>query len=351
MMLSLVASLLLFPAQAVAAPAVQAPPVQSPDVATPENARDRLALAEKVNGLHGMEIPWHLKATYEVFSTDGPTSEAGTYEEWRVSEKRYRVALHSPSLSVEDYGTDHGVFRAGQSDWPREPLSAITSMIARPAFPHISEDTVFENYQQSFGGKKVPCTAVKKRNFPGTPKNSPSFCFSPTNAVLLFASSPDAASQTVFEHIRALRGHYLAYDMKRYLDSKVWVKIHVETLEGLGRAGLSALTVPAGASPVTPRVFLTRQAPDRLLSKVTPIYPLSARLHQFQGTVVLDCLIDKEGHVAWLHVLAGPVALQQPSLDAVKQWVYKPYLLDGQPAEVETEITFVFDLSTHRVKM
>jgi hypothetical protein len=348
MMLALVASILLFPAQAAAAPAPPAPAVP-PDVTTPDDPRKRIALAEKVNGLHGLDIPWHLKASYVVFSVDGPTSDAGTYEEWRVSEKQYRVALHSPSLSVEEYGTDHGVFRIGERDWPREPLSSITSMIARPTFPHISEDTVFENYQQSFGAKKVPCTAIKKRGSPTTFKNSPSFCFSPTNAVVLFASSSNAVNQTVFEHIRSLRGHYLAYDMKQYLEGKLWLKIHVDTLEGLGRTGLSALTVPAGAFPVTPRLHLAEQAPDRLISKVDPTYPLAARLHDFQGTVILDALIDKEGHVAWLRALAGPVSLQQPSLDAVRQWVYKPYLLDGQPVEVETEINLVFDLSSHQV--
>jgi Gram-negative bacterial TonB protein C-terminal len=343
MMLALVASILLFPAPVPPAPAVP------PDVKTPEDPRKRIELAEKVNGLHGMDIPWHLKASFEVFSADGPTSEAGTYEEWRVSKKQYRVALHSPSLSVEEYGTEHGVFRIGQRDWPREPLSSITSLIAGPTFPHISDDTVFENYQQSFGAQKAPCTAIKKRSVPTSRKDSPAFCFAPANAVLLYATASNAANQTVFEHIRSLRGHYLAYDMKQYLEDKPWMKIHVDTLEGLGRAGLSALTVPAGAWPVTPRIHLTEQAPDRLISKVAPIYPLAARLHQFQGTVVLNGLIDKEGHVTWLRALAGPVSLQQPSLDAVRQWVYKPYLLDGQPAEVETEINLVFVLSSHQV--
>jgi TonB family protein len=348
MKLALVASILLFPAQLAAALVPPAPAVP-PDVTTPDDPKKRIEFAEKVNGLHGLDIPWHLKASYEVFTTDGTTGDAGTYEEWRVSEKQYRVALHSPSLSVEEYGTPHGVFRIGERDWPREPLSSITSLIAGPTFPHISEDTVFENYQQSFGAKKVPCTAIKKRSFQTTLKDSPSFCFSPTNAVLLHASSSHAANQTVFEHIRSLRGHYLAYDMKVYLDGKPWLKIHVESLEGLSRAGLSALTVPAVASPVTPRIRLTEQAPDRLISKVDPTYPLTAKLDRLQGTVVLNALIDKEGHVAWARALAGPERLQQPCLDAVKQWVYKPYVLDGQPVEVETEINLVFVLSSHQV--
>ena len=346
MILALVASILLFPAQAAPLPPAPAVP---PEVTTPDDPRKRITLANKVNGLRGLDIPWHLKATYEVFTTDGTTGDAGVYEEWRVSQNQYRVALHSPSLNVEEYGTDHGVFRIGQRDWPREPLSSITSLIAGPTFPHISEDTVFANYQQSSGGKKVPCTAIKKRGFPTTLDDPPAFCFSPANAVLLYASSANAAKRTMFEHIRVLRGHYLAFDIKQSLEGKPWLTIHVETLEGLGRDGLAALTVPAGAWPVTPRIRLAEQAPDRFIRQVAPDYPLAARLHGFQGTVVIDCLIDKEGHVAWLRALAGPVALQQPSLDAVRQWVYKPYLLDGQPAEVETEINLVFDLSSHQV--
>ena len=145
-----------------------------------------------------------------------------------------------------------------------------------------------------------------------------------------------------------MHGHYLAFDTKQYLEDKPWLQLHVETLEGLDRAGLSALTVPASAVAVTPRIHMML-APERLISKVAPDYPVAARMHQFQGTVVLDALIDKSGHVAWLRALSGQPSLQQPSLDAVRQWVYKPYLVDGQPAEVETEISFDFVLSGHQV--
>jgi TonB family protein len=343
MIIALFALILLSPAQAVSAPAPQ------PEVKTPDDPRQRIELAEKVNGLRGMEIPWHLKATYQIYAADGSTSDEGTYEEWRGSAKQYRVALHSPTLNVEEYGTGQGVFRTGQRDWPREPLSSITSIIAGPTFPHISGDTVLENYKQSFGGKSLPCTAFMKRDSQITRKNAPSYCFSNTDAVLAYASSANATNQMVFEHIRSLRGHYLAYDMKQYLETRPWLKLHVDTLEGLGRAGFAAFTVPADAFPVTPRVRLMEQAPDRLISKVDPKYPLTARFQGFQGTVVLNALIDKEGHVTWLRALAGPVPLQQPSLDAVRQWVYQPYLVDGQPVEVETEINLIFDRRTHQV--
>ena len=86
---------------------------------------------------------------------DGSISERGSYEEWRVSEKRYRIALHNPALSVEEYGTDHGVFRTGGPEWPREPLGSITGLIARPVWPPFPEDMVFENVQRRLGGKRI----------------------------------------------------------------------------------------------------------------------------------------------------------------------------------------------------
>jgi hypothetical protein len=94
-----------------------APDTSPAEVMTPKDAKERMDLARKVNGLQGLDIPWHLKASYEVFAADGKSSDTGTYEEWRVNAKQYRIALHGSSVSVEEYGTDHGVFRAGEQDW------------------------------------------------------------------------------------------------------------------------------------------------------------------------------------------------------------------------------------------
>jgi protein TonB len=61
--------------------------------------------------------------------------------------------------------------------------------------------------------------------------------------------------------------------------------------------------------------------------------------------VVLQATISKEGRVANLRVVSGPAMLQQAALDAVKDWRYKPYLLDDVPVEVETTINVVFTLT------
>jgi TonB family protein len=88
------------------------------------------------------------------------------------------------------------------------------------------------------------------------------------------------------------------------------------------------------------------QAAGNLVSKVTPVYPAMAKAAGMEGTVSLDAVIDKEGHMKMLHVISGPAMLQQSSMDAVKQWVYKPYLLNGEPVEVKTEIHVIYTLGS-----
>jgi periplasmic protein TonB len=79
-----------------------------------------------------------------------------------------------------------------------------------------------------------------------------------------------------------------------------------------------------------------------LLSQTKPIYPILARQAGIQGNVVLHATIDKDGRVAQLEVVSGHPLLVQAALDAVRQWLYKPTLLNGEPVEVDTTITVTF---------
>jgi TonB family protein len=82
-----------------------------------------------------------------------------------------------------------------------------------------------------------------------------------------------------------------------------------------------------------------------ILSKVNPIYPQEAKDQKISGSVILHAIIRKDGAIAQLDAISGPAELRQSALDAVKQWVYKPYLLNGQPVEVETTITVTYSLA------
>ena len=79
-----------------------------------------------------------------------------------------------------------------------------------------------------------------------------------------------------------------------------------------------------------------------LKTKIDPVYPAEASKNHVSGTVVLGATISTEGLMDSLHVISGPASLQQAALDAVRQWSYRPYLLNGTPVGVETTVNVVF---------
>jgi protein TonB len=82
-----------------------------------------------------------------------------------------------------------------------------------------------------------------------------------------------------------------------------------------------------------------------VLRRVQPNYPPLARQARIQGDVILQAEISKEGAIENLRVISGHPMLAPAAIDAVKQWRYKPYFLNGEPVAVETQITVKFSLS------
>jgi periplasmic protein TonB len=100
--------------------------------------------------------------------------------------------------------------------------------------------------------------------------------------------------------------------------------------------------------PVTPQRVRISQGVTRglLVQKIEPQYPPLARAARVQGEVVLSAVIDTNGQITNLQLVSGHPMLVPAAIAAVKQWRYKPYLLNGQPVEVETTITVIFSLSS-----
>jgi protein TonB len=83
-----------------------------------------------------------------------------------------------------------------------------------------------------------------------------------------------------------------------------------------------------------------------LIQRIELPYPTLARAARVQGDVVLSAVIDTNGHITNLQLVSSHPMLVPAAIAAVKQWRYKPYLLNGQPVEVETAITVIFTLSS-----
>src|SRR5579864_4073611 len=104
------------------------------------------------------------------------------------------------------------------------------------------------------------------------------------------------------------------------------------------------VAVPKIATPQRVRVSAGVTS-GLLIRKVSPTYPPLARQARIQGTVVLQAQISKDGSIQNLQLISGHPMLAPAAIEAVKQWKYKPYLLNGEPVEVETQVQVNFTLA------
>jgi protein TonB len=111
-----------------------------------------------------------------------------------------------------------------------------------------------------------------------------------------------------------------------------------------GIVAAANLPVPKIAAPQRIRVS-SGVSQGLLVRKVQPTYPPLARQARIQGVVILQAQISKEGNIENLQLISGHPMLAPAAIDAVKQWKYRPYLLNGEPVEVETQVQVNFTLS------
>jgi protein TonB len=102
--------------------------------------------------------------------------------------------------------------------------------------------------------------------------------------------------------------------------------------------------IPKAATPK--RITVSQGVQTGLLiRKVQPAYPPLAKQARISGSVVLQAVIGKDGTIQNLKAVSGHPMLIQSALDAVRQWKYKPYFLNGEPVEVDTQVTVNFTLA------
>ncbi len=173
---------------------------------------------------------------------------------------------------------------------------------------------------------------------PHTPAPEPKPQPRPANAVLVKTQFPGDA-----------------FSAPRKIPTTIVMTDRPEIIEGVNVAELDSGTGndPFAVAHNRPVVHQQPQGPVRvsgmvveglLIDKRLPVYPAIAKAAGTQGTVVLAASISRNGTIENLRVISGSQMLQQAAIDAVKTWRYRPYLLSGEPVEVETTINVIFTL-------
>ncbi len=105
------------------------------------------------------------------------------------------------------------------------------------------------------------------------------------------------------------------------------------------------VTTQKPVSTLPPRVRIGGMVQAaKILRQVRPVYPPLARQARVSGDVLLDAVISREGTIESLRVMSGPPLLVGAAIDAVRQWLYHPTTLNGEPVEVLTQIEVHFKL-------
>jgi protein TonB len=103
--------------------------------------------------------------------------------------------------------------------------------------------------------------------------------------------------------------------------------------------------MPVAPHATSPTFRRSEMLEGMLIRKVQPVYPPLARTAHVQGSVVVYALISKAGTMVNVHAISGHPMLVPAAVDAVSQWRYRPYILNSEPIEVETQITVNFFLA------
>lgn len=311
------------------------------------------ALASKANGLNspGMQ-PWHIKASYETFDDQGAPKDKGIYEEFWAGTKEHKTSFTSSGFIQTDYMTDGGLFRSGDPRWPGPAEMQVHRNLTDPLPGEVELSyALLTMREKNFSNTTLRCISLDRpapvnRNAP-PPLASPVYCFEPADPILRFESSYGNAYRTSFDDPISFQGRSIARDIHVTLKDKPFLNIHLETLEALQPVNESEFAPPLGTMKAPPRKITVASGviQRNLLDKVAPVYPDSAEQQHVQGTVVLGATIGVDGHVRDLRVVSSPSQdLSGAAVLAVRQWTYKPYLLNGEAVEVQTQVNVVFSL-------
>jgi TonB family protein len=319
-----------------AAPAAAAAPVM------PKDPNELMRLAAQVNGLGGLAKPWHLKADYQTFDADGKPKDKGTFEEWWAGPEKYKISYASTGFNQVEYR--NGEKRATTGDAGETPLPE--RMVEKyfihplPSVEELEAVTYHENAEK-VGKATLKCIEpVPVSGHPFTP--GVSFCFSPDQPLIRLESLEENVF-VLFNNIVQLSGHY--YLAKQFLmenANQPIVSADITSVDFPPALQDSDLAIPATATFAPPLPVGASVLAGHKISGKDVQYSMMAKQQRIQGTVLLDAVISKTGTITNLQVISGPVALRQSSVDAVKTWKYQPYLLNGEPVEVSTEINVVY---------
>ena len=290
--------------------------------------------------------PWHLKATYQLYDDKGNPAEQGTFEYWWASPKVYRSTWTRPSASHTDWRTVDGAeayvetgerLRYFEENISSDLFSPLPVAVAiDPAKTRLLRNKI------KLLGESLVCVSEKplKGEEPSDFRVLPTKCFDATLPVVRFSLDYQGTVATTYDNISSFHGKFLTHAVQISVGKQKLFSASVDSIGVLDQSD-PALIPPQDAT-FKPDTVQSKGRVEHgsLVKSRPPDYSAIAKELGVQGTVVVDAIIGADGRIKDPRVIYSPSPLLSTStLEALSHWEYKPYLLDGEPIEVDIIIT------------
>jgi len=319
--------------------------------ATPQNSpqtlpKDPIALmtlAWQQNGLHGSDLqPWHVRASWQILDSKGKPEKQGKWEEWWAGPHESKTVYDTPDFQQTVWSSARGEFSLEGHGSSGGIEDLVEQMILHPvASQRDLGQLELKTSRVRDHSVELDCVTATGKKADGSVEES---CFSAGAAAL--RTKITRVLEITLNSIVKFQARYVAEEMHVYRIGMPAIDIHIDQIESLSPGAESQLAPPPQAKLVLPWLGLSSGviAGSRVSGEV-PEYPFLAKQQYLQGTVSLWAVIGKDGAIHNLEVIGGPPMLQESSVNAVKTWHHKPYLLNGKPVEVHTQINVVYRLA------
>jgi Gram-negative bacterial TonB protein C-terminal len=286
-----------------------------------------------INGLQPIDMhPWHIVIKYDQFDGDGDNFNSGVFEELWAGPKRYKRSYKSNDLNQTDYATESGLFRLGDQRWPKRGEMQVRSEVVDPfSFAATLHDVRSKSIERGFGVHSLDCVVFESG--PGKISAPTQYCFDHGGTALRYTRG-FGWFQTVYNDIVSFEGRNIAREVEVTDGGKPYLKLQIETLEELQEGEANSLEPPADATNLQGK--RVSGVPMKPVQQPFPQWRSSLRSQHFSVTV--EVVVGKDGHVINAHAVSGPPEAFQDAENTARKWVFQPYLVLGEPAEVETKI-------------
>jgi hypothetical protein len=283
-------------------------------------------------GLTGLNTPWRIVIAYDQFDEHGDNVHSGTYEELWAGSKKSRISYKADDLNQVDYATAQGLYRSGDQQWPNSTQEKIPKEAMNPFFEMADlERPQLHQTSEKFGDHVLECAVIEKGT--GGISNPLQYCFSSGMKELRYKRGT-GWYQTAYNDIVSFSGIPFAKSIDIYNGGKPYLRLRVQRIELAPEVTDAEFIPPVDAKKLGGQTVSGVR--PTLLKPSFPAWPDSLREQQFSVTV--EIVIGKDGHVASAHATSGPKSAYKAAEETARKWVYKPYLVLGEPTEVTTKI-------------